>query len=51
MIDQLTREMKAAAKLLEFEHAAYLRDRIRKLQEADESSRRVTDGARSSGRA
>ena len=51
LIDQLTREMKAAAKLLEFEHAAYLRDRIRKLQEADESSRRVTDGARSSGRA
>ena len=33
MIDQLTREMKAAAKLLEFEHAAYLRDKIKKLQE------------------
>ncbi len=31
MIDQLTKEMKAAAKLLEFEHAAYLRDRIRQL--------------------
>ena len=25
--------MKAAAKLLEFEHAAYLRDKIKKLQE------------------
>ena len=37
LIDQLTREMKAAAKLLEFEHAAYLRDRIRKLQEQDEA--------------
>ncbi len=35
MIEQLTREMKAAAKLLEFEHAAYLRDRIKQLQEAD----------------
>ena len=32
LIDQLTKEMKAAAKLLEFEHAAYLRDRIKKLQ-------------------
>lgn len=31
MIEQLTKEMKAAAKLLEFEHAAYLRDRIRQL--------------------
>ncbi|HEX2985965.1 MAG TPA: excinuclease ABC subunit UvrB [Caproiciproducens sp.] len=31
MIEQLTREMKAAAKLLEFEHAAYLRDKIKQL--------------------
>ncbi len=31
LIDQLTREMRAAAKLLEFEHAAYLRDKINKL--------------------
>ncbi len=31
-IEQLTREMKAAAKLLEFEHAAYLRDQIQKLK-------------------
>ncbi len=31
MVEQLTREMKAAAKLLEFEHAAYLRDKIRAL--------------------
>ena len=30
-IEQLTREMKAAAKLLEFEHAAYLRDKIKQL--------------------
>lgn len=31
-IDQLTREMKEAAKILEFEHAAFLRDRIDKLR-------------------
>jgi len=33
MIKQLTAEMKAAAKILEFEHAAYLRDKIEKLRE------------------
>lgn len=33
MIKQLTAEMKAAAKILEFEQAAYLRDRINKLRE------------------
>ena len=33
LIEKLTKEMKAAAKLLEFEHAAYLRDKIKKLQE------------------
>ena len=33
LIDQLTREMKAAAKLLEFEHAAFLRDKINKLKD------------------
>ncbi|MBQ3006033.1 MAG: excinuclease ABC subunit UvrB [Clostridia bacterium] len=32
MILRLTAEMKAAAKILEFEHAAYLRDRIEKLR-------------------
>jgi excinuclease ABC subunit B len=32
LIEQLTREMKDAAKLLEFEHAAYLRDKIKELQ-------------------
>ena len=31
-IEQLTREMKEAAKMLEFEHAAFLRDRIDKLR-------------------
>ncbi|MCR4615665.1 MAG: excinuclease ABC subunit UvrB [Clostridiales bacterium] len=32
LITRLTAEMKSAAKLLEFEHAAYLRDRINKLR-------------------
>ncbi len=32
LIARLTEEMKAAAKILEFEHAAYLRDRIEKLK-------------------
>lgn len=32
LIESLTKEMKAAAKLLEFEHAAYLRDKIKKLK-------------------
>ncbi len=32
LIKSLSREMRAAAKLLEFEHAAYLRDKIRKLR-------------------
>ena len=33
LIERLTREMRSAAKLLEFEHAAYLRDRIDKLRQ------------------
>ncbi len=33
MIQQLTLEMQNAAKMLEFEHAAYLRDKIKKLKE------------------
>ncbi len=33
LIESLTKEMKAAARLLEFEHAAYLRDKIKKLRE------------------
>ena len=32
LIISLTKEMKAAAKLLEFEHAAYLRDKIKRLK-------------------
>lgn len=32
MIDKLTREMKEAAKMLEFEHAAFLRDKIKELE-------------------
>lgn len=36
IITRLTREMKEAAKLLEFEHAAFLRDRIDKLRRGEE---------------
>ena len=32
LIESLTKEMKAAARLLEFEHAAYMRDKIKKLR-------------------
>ena len=32
LIEKLTKEMRAAARLLEFEHAAYLRDQIQKLK-------------------
>jgi len=32
LIERLTKEMKQAAKILEFEHAAFLRDRIEKLR-------------------
>ena len=32
LIDTLTKEMKQAAKMLEFEHAAHLRDKINKLK-------------------
>ncbi len=32
LIERLTREMKQAAKILEFEHAAYLRDKIEKIR-------------------
>ncbi|MBQ9880320.1 MAG: excinuclease ABC subunit UvrB [Clostridia bacterium] len=33
LIDKLTKEMRASAKLLDFEHAAYLRDEIEKLRQ------------------
>lgn len=32
LIDKLTKEMKQASAMLEFEHAAYLRDRIKELK-------------------
>lgn len=35
LILRLTKEMKAAAKILDFENAAYIRDKIRKLQNGD----------------
>lgn len=33
LIDELTKEMRAAAKIMEFEHAAFLRDKISRLKE------------------
>ncbi len=33
MIEKLTREMKEAARMLEFEHAAFLRDKIKELED------------------
>lgn len=41
LIDKLTEEMKNAAKILEFEHAAYLRDRINELKGADKPKKKV----------
>ncbi|WP_308567804.1 excinuclease ABC subunit UvrB [uncultured Eubacterium sp.] len=35
MIDKLTREMKEAARMLEFEHAAFLRDKIKELSDEE----------------
>ena len=53
-IARLTREMKEAAKLLQFEHAAFLRDEIERLQrgedpDTDESERRAA-GKKRKGR-
>ncbi|MBQ9108798.1 MAG: UvrB/UvrC motif-containing protein, partial [Oscillospiraceae bacterium] len=39
LIAKLTVEMKNAAKILEFEHAAYLRDKIKKLKEESQMPR------------
>ena len=35
LILRLTKEMKAAAKILDFENAAYIRDKIKKLQDGE----------------
>ena len=54
-IDRLTREMKEAAKLLEFEHAAFLRDQIlharMTLLVAQTAARRLRDDRFEIGRA
>ncbi len=41
LIKKLTEEMKNAAKILEFEHAAYLRDRINELKQSPNSGKKV----------
>ncbi len=40
LITRLTREMKEAAKLLEFEHAAFLRDRIEKVRTGESMTKK-----------
>ncbi len=35
MIDRLTRQMKEAAKILDFENAAFLRDQIERLRKGE----------------
>ncbi len=42
LIQQLTLEMRNAAKLLEFEHAAYLRDKIKRLKDENIASAKRT---------
>lgn len=46
MAAKLEKEMKNAAKLLEFEHAAYLRDKIRELRGEKAEPARKTEGKR-----
>jgi excinuclease ABC subunit B len=41
LIEKLTEEMKNAAKILEFEHAAYLRDRIAELKGENQPKKKV----------
>ncbi len=41
LIRKLTEEMKNAAKILEFEHAAYLRDRINELKQSPHAGKKV----------
>lgn len=51
-IEKLTAEMKNAAQILEFEHAAYLRDKIKKLKEqytANPNLKIMKDAQESSG--
>ena len=45
-IAKLTKEMKAAAKLLEFEHAAYLRDKIKQLQGVNAAKPKIKERRR-----
>ena len=45
-IAKLTAEMKNAAKILEFEHAAYLRDKIQKLKAEMESNQKKLKSSR-----
>lgn len=52
LIEQMTEEMKNAAKMLEFEHAAFLRDKIKELKESieDPARRIIPRSAKKRGR-
>lgn len=55
-IARLTKEMKEAARLLEFEHAAFLRDQIQRLQRGedptmDAEERKAADAKRRGAKA
>ena len=52
LIEQMTEEMKNAAKMLEFEHAAFLRDKIKELKESieDPAGRIIPRSAKKRGR-
>ena len=54
-IARLTKEMKEAARVLEFEHAAFLRDQIQRLERGedptmDAEERKTADAKRRGGR-
>ena len=51
LITRLTREMKEAAKILDFEHAAFLRDRIEKLRRGEDPGEEKSGAKRKSRRA
>ena len=40
LINKLTKEMQTASKMLEFEHAAFLRDRIKEIREGKDNAER-----------
>ena len=50
LIKKLTREMHTASKMLEFEHAAFLRDRIKEIREGKDNAERQHSNKRRKGK-